>query len=60
MMAHDEFIKWIRTIGFIKNTINSAHESSNSALVGHTDGFCLACAEMYLALNVALEIGRNK
>lgn len=31
-----------------------AHRGPHASLLGHRDGFCLACAEIYVAYNEAM------
>jgi hypothetical protein len=31
-----------------------AHDGSHASLLGHRSGFCLTCAEIYLAVNKAM------
>ena len=48
---HFELVKDEKTLPV--RICDYAHEGPHADLCGHRDGFCLACAEIYLAVNRA-------
>lgn len=38
----------------IQYTTDAAHHGEFAEHLGHSDGFCIACAEIYRALNVSV------
>lgn len=38
---------------FVQTATDTAHNSDLADSLGHRDGFCIACAEVYRAINVA-------
>lgn len=44
-LTNDEWFKLIQTV------TEKAHNSDLAPQVGHRDGFCIACAEIYVAIS---------